>query len=150
MRTTEAHTKSPTIRLVITVAAALMFVDAFSSDAIPIHLLTKEAVQLYFRKLADDGVLAVHISNRYLDLEPVVGNLADELSLVSRVQYDDEVDPQTQPGKNRSHWVVLARREHNLGALAADPRWTAVERRPAIGVWTDDYSNLLGVFLWGN
>jgi hypothetical protein len=128
----------------------MIFVDAFSSDAIPIHLITREAIELYFRKLSEHGILAVHISNRHLDLEPVLGNLAETLKLASRVQFDGHIDERTQPGKNRSHWVILARHLEDLGSLASDPSWTPVERSAHVGVWTDDYSNLLGVFNWEN
>ena len=131
-------------------ADRIIFVDAFSSDAIPVHLITKEAIELYIRKLSPHGILAVHVSNRCLDLEQVLGNLADSLNLASRAQYDDDLDLDIQPGKYRSHWVVLARNEADLGTLAKDDRWTPVERNPAVGVWTDDYSNLLGVFRWEN
>ena len=63
-------------------------VDAFSSDAIPVHLITLQALDIYLNNLADDGLLAFHISNRYLDLEPVLGNLAGELGLVGLSQSD--------------------------------------------------------------
>jgi hypothetical protein len=122
----------------------MIMVDAFSSDAIPIHLITKEAIELYFCKLNAHGVLAVHISNRYLNLEPVLGNLAENLELVARGRSDDKIDARTLPGKNRSQWIVLARRIGDLGRLASD--WTSVERNRKVGVWTDDYSNLLRVF----
>jgi hypothetical protein len=123
----------------------LIIVDAFSSDAIPIHLITREALQLYLQKLAPDGVLAVHISNRYLDLEPVLGNAAEELRLAGRIRVDRDED---EPGKSSSDWVVLAREESHLGMLAEHERWKALATRSDLRVWTDDFSNLLGVFNW--
>jgi hypothetical protein len=96
----------------------LIVVDAFSSDAIPIHLLTKEALQLYLDKLADDGIIALHLSNRYLNLEQVAARLAKELGLAGLVQYDlnDKYDLQPGesegawiPGKRASEWVVIAK-----------------------------------------
>jgi hypothetical protein len=128
----------------------IIVVDAFSSDAIPIHLITREALELYFRKLTDDGVLAVHISNRHLDLEPVLGNLARELGLVGLRRYDSDADTRSVPGISVSDWVVLAHRREDLGQLADDERWKAIETNPKVGIWTDDYSNLLGVFMWKN
>jgi hypothetical protein len=128
----------------------IIVVDAFSSDAIPIHLITREALELYFRKLTDDGVLAVHISNRHLDLEPVVGNLARELGLVGLRQYDSDADTRQVPGISVSDWVVLVRRREDLGKLAEDERWKTIETDPKVGVWTDDYSNLVSVFMWKN
>jgi hypothetical protein len=124
----------------------LLIIDAFNSDAIPVHLLTREALELYFQKLSDDGILALHISNRYLSLEPVLGNLADDLHLAGLVEYDPDFD--RYPGKRASQWVILANRMKDFGNLTRDPRWKLLQRRPEVGVWTDDYSNLLGVFKW--
>jgi hypothetical protein len=126
----------------------IIVVDAFSSDSIPIHLLTREALELYFQKLTEDGVLAVHISNRHLDLQPVVANLARQLHLFALQQYDNDVDKRQVPGISSSDWVVLARRREDLGKLVDDDRWTPMQTDPKVGVWTDDYSNLLSVFLW--
>jgi hypothetical protein len=126
----------------------IIVVDAFSSDAIPIHLITREALELYFRKLTEDGVLAVHISNRHLDLEPVLGNLAQDLGLFALREYDSDADSRGVPGISNSDWVVLARRREDLGKLAEDERWNSVATDPKVGIWTDDYSNLLSVFMW--
>jgi spermidine synthase len=122
----------------------LLVVDAFSSDAIPVHLLTREALDLYFARLGEGGILAVHISNRYVDLETVLGNLAEAGGLAGLVQRDRE----DQPGKSGSHWVVLARRREDFGKLAEDRRWQRLAGRPDVGTWTDDYSNLFSVFRW--
>jgi hypothetical protein len=126
----------------------ILVVDAFSSDAIPIHLITREALELYFRKLSDDGILAVHISNRHLELQPVLGNLARELQLVGLRQYDSDADRRPVPGISISDWVLLARRPEDFGRLADDKRWEPIEIDPKVGLWTDDYSNLLSVFMW--
>jgi hypothetical protein len=126
----------------------ILVLDAFSSDSIPIHLLTREALELYFQKMTEDGILAVHISNRHLDLQPVLANLARELKLFARRQYDNDADKRPVPGISTSDWVVLARRREDLGKLADDERWNPVQTDPSVGVWTDDYSNLLSVFLW--
>jgi len=72
----------------------VLAVDAFSSDAIPVHLLTYEAMQLYFRHIKPDGILAVHVSNRYLDLQPVVGGEAQALKKVARVVDTDDDETQ--------------------------------------------------------
>jgi hypothetical protein len=127
----------------------LIAVDAFSSDAIPVHLITKEAIQLYFQKLSDGGILALHISNRYLDLEPVARDLAGDLDLLCRVENDDSVtDEEKEEGKSTSTWVLLARQEEDLGSLAADSRWRPPKQKPGRAEWTDDFSNILGVFMW--
>ncbi|HLJ94945.1 MAG TPA: fused MFS/spermidine synthase [Gemmataceae bacterium] len=126
----------------------IIVVDAFSSDAIPIHLITREALELYFRKLSEDGILAVHISNRHLDLQPVLGNLARVLGLVALREYDSDAERRPVPGISVSDWVILARRREDFGKLAEDERWKPIETDPKVGVWTDDYSNLLSVFMW--
>ena len=92
----------------------LIVVDAFSSDAIPVHLLTREALQLYLDMLAPGGVLVLHISNRYLDLEPVVANLAEDAALGGRLIGDDESEEIA--GANRSTWVVSPRRRRPSAA----------------------------------
>lgn len=124
----------------------LLVLDAFSSDAIPVHLLTREAMQLYLRKLAPTGVMALHISNRYLELGPVAGNLARDAALVA--WWWDDVDFDPDNGRDQSTWVVLARRSEDLGGLDTNVRWSPLEERPSLPVWTDDYSNILRVFKW--
>src|SRR5205823_3067228 len=99
---------------------ALLVVDAFSSDAIPIHLITREALDIYLRNLADDGLVAFHISNRYLDLAPVLGNLAAEVGIVGFVQADGDSHI---PGKAGSNWVILSRQERHLDRLVHEKRW---------------------------
>jgi len=127
----------------------LIVLDAFSSDAIPVHLLTREALALYLSKLADGGLLAFHISNRYLDLEPVLADLAGQGKLMSRHWDDWNVTPEESAnGKEESHWVVMARRESDLGYLSRKAQWLPLEGRSPPQVWTDDFSNLLGVFKW--
>lgn len=106
---------------------ALLLVDAFSSDAIPVHLLTKEAVELYTNRITDDGLLALHISNKYVMLEPVVARIAQELGLAARVWSDSW---EASPGKTSSSWVILARDEATLGTMAG----TTTEQALAFGV----------------
>ena len=122
----------------------LIALDAFNSDAIPVHLLTREAVAAYVRRLAPRGVLAFHISNRYLDLEPVLGNVAAALRLACRSQVDLEVTAET-PGKRASHWMVLTRRTEDLGEEGDWP-WLPCDTN-GDRVWTDDYSNVLDLLI---
>jgi hypothetical protein len=124
----------------------IIVADAFSSDAIPVHLMTREAIDLYFQKLQSNGVLVTHISNRHLELEPVLGNVAQDAGLVCRSQFDTETE--NEPGKFASHWVVMARKEDDLGSMANDERWQPCAQQPDKGVWTDDFSNLLSTFQW--
>lgn len=97
---------------------ALLLVDAFSSDSIPVHLLTNEAVALYLDRLTDDGILALHISNKFVRLEPVVAAIAKHHGLVARVWNDDA---EGRPGKTASSWVALARKPEALGERIASP-----------------------------
>lgn len=122
----------------------LLVLDAFSSDAIPVHLLTLEALQLYFDKLADDGIVAIHISNRYLELEPVLGRLASELKLSALVRSDDErSEAEVDQGKFSSTWVIMSRGQKSLEIFANDSRWEQLEA--GRDLWTDSYSNILRV-----
>ena len=95
-----------------------MLVDAFSSDAIPAHLLTEESVKLFFDRLEPDGIVALHISNRYLELEPVVERIVRKLGLEARVMRDS-VDrwEEFYSGKSSSHWVAVARTKEAFGPL---------------------------------
>ncbi|MCZ2342239.1 MAG: fused MFS/spermidine synthase [Bacteroidales bacterium] len=125
----------------------LIVLDAFSSDAIPVHLLTQEAFALYSRKLAPHGVLAFHLSNRYLDLPPLVARLAANAEPPFSLWLDDDFvsDRERAEGKYPSTWVVLARDPRDLGPVAADRRWQRL-RATAGPIWTDTFSNLLSVW----
>jgi hypothetical protein len=100
---------------------SLLLVDAFSSDSIPVHLLTVEAVRLYLERMKDDGILALHISNKYVRLEPVVAAIAKELGLVAYVWNDDDGSGLRKFGKTASSWVALARKKEHLGDRLASP-----------------------------
>ena len=124
----------------------LIVLDAFSSDAIPVHLLTLEAFQTYLDSLAEGGLLAVHISNVYLDLEPVVASAADRLGLAARMRVDQR-DPQDSlwTGRYTSTWVILAREDDDLAPLMQRPLWRDARSRQGFRLWTDDRSNILSV-----
>jgi hypothetical protein len=125
----------------------VILVDAFTSDAIPVHLLTREALRLYFDMLEPRGILALHISNRYLRLEPVVANLAEDRGYARLLQHGDSGKVR---GGVEASWVILARRPEDFGELASDSRWTtaSLDPEPAVGTWTDDFHNVLSVFKW--
>ncbi len=124
----------------------VLMIDAFSSDAIPVHLLTREAVELYFQKLQPHGVVLLHISNRHLDLEPVVAAIAHDLGLVAWLKQESLTPDGLAKGHSGSTVIVLARRDADLGSLPADG-WTQVSGDSAVAAWTDDYSNILGLLL---
>lgn len=124
--------------------------DAFSSDAVPVHLMTLEALELYLRKLSAHGVLAFHISNRYLDLVPVFESLAKRLGLVALAQFNTASPAdERRISQYSSRWVILARTSSDFGDVARDPRWTPLQSDPAMSVWTDDFSNITRTIIWG-
>jgi len=127
----------------------LLVIDAFSSDAIPVHLLTQEAVKLYFDKIAPQGIILFHISNRFINLAPVLDRIASTLNLVALEQDDDEVsDEEADEGKYASHWVMIARQESVLASFAKDSRWQSLSGDLGGDLWTDEYSNILRAIEW--
>jgi spermidine synthase len=122
----------------------VLVVDAFSSDAIPMHLLTREALALYRSRLAPDGVVAWHISNRYLDLRPVLEGLAKDAGLNALIRDDSQI-PEKSGGRLPSTWVVMTADDRTCASIGLDERWTPLRsgRRPQL--WTDDFSNVLSV-----
>jgi SAM-dependent methyltransferase/small basic protein len=120
----------------------VLAVDAFSSDSIPVHLLTTEAFEVYFRHLKPDGILAVHISNRYLDLKPVLSEAATKFGKQARIVEDDSND---EKGTYGTTWVLFA---DSAAAFDSPPLAGAVEALTAersIRLWTDDYSDLYAI-----
>ncbi len=137
----------------LTMAAApeheygLIVLDAFSSDAIPMHLMTLEALDLYLSRLRPHGLIAFHISNQFLDLAPIVARLASERGLSVLDQRHDVSEKEMRAtGWYSSSWMLLARAREDFGPLLKDPRW--LKPPPPGPLWTDDYSNILSVFQW--
>lgn len=128
----------------------VIVLDAFSSDAIPIHLLTREAIEMYLTKLSPTGIIAFHISNRYLDLAPVIANACRDLGLVA---YEDDdlswFSPDT-PLKYTSDWVMVGRNEQAFGSLAHDDQWFHPKPDRRFATWTDDRSSILPALLAGH
>jgi hypothetical protein len=116
-------------------------VDAFSSDAIPVHLLTRESIELYFRHLKPDGFLAVHISNRYLDLSPVLAGEAKVTGKIGRIVDTEDDDTQDLFGTT---WVLI-RSPGNPFSQAIQTRSSDLAHARQIRLWTDDYSNLFQI-----
>ncbi len=116
----------------------LIVLDAFSSDSIPTHLVTVQAMDLYLSKLAPDGLLAMNVSNRYLNLERLLSGLVQEKGIVARMRRDPHYDNAT--AKFASTWVVMARKESTLRGILEDSRWRTLKGKV---VWTDDFSNIL-------
>jgi hypothetical protein len=132
-------------------AFGMIVLDAFSGDAIPVHLLTREALRLYLTKLADGGLIVLHLSNDYVHFEPVVGSLARDAGLVGLDLNEDirQVPPaELERGRMPAHWVALARRQSDLARLANRPGWRPLAAPPGASVWTDDYSDLFSHLRW--
>jgi len=121
----------------------VLAVDAFSSDSIPVHLLTREAIDIYRRHLAADGVIAVHISNRFLDLQPVLANIVEQTGLSACLIDDDLSDSKSDASS--SEWVLIANNSRTLQAGEIGRRGVALRRQSGVGVWTDGSNNLLQV-----
>jgi hypothetical protein len=121
----------------------LLVLDAYTSDAIPLHLLTREAFRVYRGRLAPHGALVVHLSNRFFDLVPIVREIAADAGLICRVRDDAQSSKEDRDlGRFPSCWAVLARDERDLGALAKDPRWKALPRSKRAPLWTDDFASV--------
>ncbi len=121
----------------------VLAVDAFSSDSIPVHLLTREAIEIYRRHLASDGLIAVHISNRFLDLQPVLANIVEQSGL-SACLIDDDLSGSKSKASS-SEWVLIASSARTLQDGEIGKRGVALRRQARVGVWTDASNNLLQV-----
>lgn len=125
----------------------LIVLDAYSSDAIPLHLLTREALELYASKMSENGVLAFHVTNRHLDLVPVIANLADDAGMKSLVYKHEINDAEKRRGYESSDWIFLSREAKRLAPMHA------LESARVIApngdrVWTDNFANILDAYKW--
>ncbi len=132
----------------------LLVLDAFSSDAIPMHLLTLEAMQVYLNKTSENGVIAFHVSNQYLNLPPVIAAAADQLDLICymRQEFDEELSAvDNELLKAGSTYVIVGRNRESLAPILnskdRNNRWTYL-RGDARLLWTDDFSNLMDTLRW--
>ena len=117
-------------------------IDAFSSDSIPVHLITREAMAVYLKHLKPDGVIAFHVTNRFLRLAPVVKAIADEHGLQTALIVDEAEESDLA----KTDWVLVTR---NGKLLVAEPEiakaTSEIETIPGLAVWTDDYNNLFRI-----
>jgi hypothetical protein len=126
----------------------LIVLDAFTSDAIPIHLMTREAMAIYVSKLAPHGIVMMHISNRHMELASVVAGIAHANGLVSRHN-----NRAAREGENDTRYiftsnvVINAREEADFGQLLEDKDWSELTIDPEQRIWTDDYSNIIGAIV---
>lgn len=122
----------------------LIVADAFSSDAVPVHLLTREALELYRSKLVERGIIGFNVTNSYVALEPVLGNLAHEAGLACVGREDRSSREDGVPQTDASDWVLMTGHRRDFGAVASGGQWHDCRRSPGARAWTDDFSNLLG------
>jgi spermidine synthase len=120
----------------------VLAIDAFSSDSIPVHLITKEAIEIYARQIAPDGIIAVHISNRFLDLKPVLANIGAATGLAVRNVADA---PSEESGASSTDWVLIAQDTRVFDDPLLAERVEAIAPRPEFSLWTDQFNNLLDV-----
>ena len=135
----------------------LLAIDAFSSDAIPLHLLTQEAFQIYDRAVQDDGIVLVHISNRFINLEPVLAALTrDGRGWHAMLRYDEPDQRDMALARTGSIWVAMARRNEPLMALARQTndlpngrgQWQELDSTTRARLWTDDYASVMPLLVW--
>jgi spermidine synthase len=120
----------------------LLVLDAFNSDAIPAHLVSREALAMYRTKLKPNGAILFHVSNRYLRIEKLVAALAADAKMPALERSDDD---ESELGKSRSTYIAVANRWDSITPLAGLGEWIFVEAPTGFSPWTDDYSNLLGI-----
>jgi len=119
----------------------VLVIDAFSSDSIPVHLITREAFKVYLRHLAPDGVIAFHVTNRFLRLAPVVKRIADDQGLHTVLLIDDAEDSDF----SKTDWVLVSRNMNVLGRPIIAEGRDEIEEIPGMRVWTDDFNNLFQI-----
>jgi len=131
-------------------SADILVVDAFSSDSIPMHLMTREAFSIYRRHLAPDGLLLVHISNRYLRLQTVVAAAAQEGGWSARMIVYDPSPAELANSATRSAWVALSQSPASLDRLVEtnSTAWRPLEARAGFATWTDDHASVLPLIRW--
>jgi spermidine synthase len=125
----------------------LILLDAFSSDAIPVHLLTREAFAGYLGRLAPHGVIAVHISNRHMELASVVAAVGATQGLVAYLREDDQANNFLKDYRANAKIVALAKSPPDLGDLPSRTGWSRIDPRPGVPAWTDDYSDVLSAII---
>lgn len=132
----------------------LLVIDAYSSDSVPVHLVTLEAFQLYRRKLKKDGVLFIHISNRYFKFAPLVRLMCDKINFSVMRSFDDPIkysikyDWYDYEQLTRADWVVASQDQEALRMLKKYGPWEEIPVNHRYKIWTDDYANMLQIYNW--
>jgi hypothetical protein len=129
---------------------SVVVIDAFSSDAIPAHLITKEAIDLYLSKLSNAGVVVFHISNRHLDLRRILARTAAEHGLVTYLMHERRSEPMERRYRISSVVAAVARDPAHLGRIATEGTWRRIEPDMARRPWTDDFTNIVEAIIDNN
>jgi hypothetical protein len=125
----------------------IIIVDAFTSDAVPVHLLTREAMAIYLKKVAPNGMVVLHISNRHLELASVAAGIAAANGALARINDSYDLDESDTPYRFAATVAAVVHNEADFGTLAETKEWEPRAPDPAQPVWTDDYSNIVGALL---
>ena len=125
----------------------MLISDAFSSDSIPVHLVTREALRLFVDKLTPNGILMMNISNRNIDLEPVLRELSDQLGLSARIAHYRPTAEERDNSALNASWVVMTR-PGEAEFLDEGEIWSELRKEPGTRAWTDDYSHIVGALRW--
>ena len=131
-------------------SADVLVIDAFSSDSVPMHLLTTEAFDVYRRHLSTDGLLMVHISNRFLDLRPVIAAAAAN-GWTARMRQYDPTEAELKQSATSSDWIALspsAATIARLEQLSSPAKWTRLTPETEFSAWTDDRASILPIIKW--
>ncbi len=123
----------------------VILVDAFASDTMPVHLMTKEAMAIYLQKLKPEGIVALHVSSRYMELVSVVAGIAEANGLVARTNPPEDADESAY--RYSSAVVAAVRADKDFGTLVSEGNWIEIKPNPREWVWTDDYSNVIGAMI---
>ena len=128
----------------------MLVLDAFTSDSVPVHLLTREAIGEYMKKLKPEGILVFHISNNYINFEPVLANAAHDLGLIAFIQRDTILSAEEiRRGKSQSIWLMMSRSIDPLQPILKNGRWQECRKQQGVDAWTDEHSNLFWTILRG-
>jgi hypothetical protein len=130
--------------------ASLDFIvlDAFSSDAIPAHLMTSEALQTYLDRLAPGGIVTFHISSRAFDLAPVIAGIAKDRGVKAHIRRDSRPD-RGMEGKEASDWIAVVRNDDDVAALIVGGLWAPLVATEGTPVWTDEFTAVMSAIDWG-
>ncbi|MCK5685979.1 fused MFS/spermidine synthase, partial [bacterium] len=127
----------------------IIILDAFSSDSIPSHLITLEAIELYKKKLKPGGIIIFHISNRFLNIEPLLAALSEKVNLKFICRFEVALNEEdNKEYRVAANYAVMSQDEIFIGSLSEIDEWRSLKPSDNFKIWTDQYSNLLSILRW--